>query len=374
MLLSFVFSPGTAATVVVMVTAVSSGGRRLSGIVTVAFSPWATRGTVLDSVSGEPPLAVVLGDDELAALQPDRGGAAFSEIAKRWSELSRTAEAPVTVGVSPAFHDLKTLRDAYQWARAALEQAFITGEGGVYRGAIGPRRADAEAAERERAELQELAAQALDAADLDQFERLLARAVDRWGSRAAGKKEIIGEAQQLLILFHTKMKRLHPDYNARQLWEQLREIEDAPSLKALSAWFRGLVGQFRQDERLPVLAEESYNVHSIQRALDFIREHYLKDISLQDAADYVNMSRNYFSEQFKRHTGMNFIDYLIHLRIQHAKRLLRTTSLRVYEVGMRSGFNSSKHFLKLFKRKVRCTPAEYRMRHTAAAQESQGAI
>ena len=122
-----------------------------------------------------------------------------------------------------------------------------------------------------------------------------------------------------------------------------------------------------------MLAEDSYNVHSIQRALDFIREHYLKEISLQDAADYVNMSKNYFSEQFKRHTGMNFIDYLIHLRIQHAKRLLRTTSLRVYEVGLRSGFNSSKHFLKLFKRKVRCTPAEYRLRHSAA-QESQGAI
>ena len=323
---------------------------------------------------GDPPLAAVLGENELAALYPDRGGAAFSDITKRWSDLVRAADASVTVGVSPAFHDLKTLRDAYQWAKAALEQAFVTGEGGVYRGAIGPRCADAEAAEREWAELQELAVRALDAADLDQFERLLARAVDRWGSRAAGKKEIIGEAQQLLILFHSKMKKLYPDYTARELWEQLRAIEAAPSLPSLAAWFRDLAGRFRQEDRLPVLAEDSFNVHSIQRALEFIREHYLKDLSLQDAADYVNMSRNYFSEQFKRHTGMNFIDNLIHLRIQHAKRLLRTTSLRVYEVGMRSGFNSTKHFLKLFKRKVRCTPAEYRMRHSAAAQESQGAI
>ena len=57
MLLSFVFSPGTEATVVVMFTIVSSGGSRLSGSVTVAFSPLATRCTVFDSVIGYLPLS-----------------------------------------------------------------------------------------------------------------------------------------------------------------------------------------------------------------------------------------------------------------------------------------------------------------------------
>lgn len=322
--------------------------------------------------AGEPLIAAVTGGNELVVLLPDAGGGAISGIARRCTELSRETEAVMTVGVSPAFHDLKSLRDAYDWAKTALEKSFFTGEGGVYRGSIAARRADTEA-ERSWSELYELCSRALDTADLDRFERLLERIFDRWGKGTAGKKEVIEEAQQLLILFHTKMKKLHPDYSALQMWEQLRAIESAPSLKALGDWYRDLAAQFRQEERLPVLAEDSYNVHSIQRALDYIRENYLKELSLQDAADYVNMSKNYFSEQFKRHTGMNFIDYLIHLRIRHAKRLLRTTSLRVYEVGMRSGFNSSKHFLKLFKRKVRCTPAEYRLRHSAA-QESQGAI
>ena len=70
---------------------------------------------------GDTMLAAVTGGNELVALQPDRGGGAFSETAKRCREWSRETGAVITVGVSPAFHDLRALRDAYGWAKAALE-------------------------------------------------------------------------------------------------------------------------------------------------------------------------------------------------------------------------------------------------------------
>jgi two-component system response regulator YesN len=72
------------------------------------------------------------------------------------------------------------------------------------------------------------------------------------------------------------------------------------------------------------------------------------------------MSRNYYSEQFKRVMGLNFIDFVIRLRIHYAMQLLRQTNLKVYDIGEQAGFHSSKHFLKLFKRVVNCTPAEFR--------------
>lgn len=314
-------------------------------------------------------LVAVTGEQELALLQPDDNGSALSRLGRFHRELIGETAAALSVGASPAFHELKSLRSAYGWAGHALAEAFFRGEGRIYRGSIVPRRAEGQLSRDSWSEIQEACAKALDEAEMNSFATsCLERVFERWEQPSAHKKDVIGEAQSLLILFHAKLKKLHPDYTTRRAWDQLREIEATPSLEALVSWFRSLADQYRAEEPIPVMAEDSCNMHSIQLAMAYIRQHYLRDLSLQDAAEYVHMSKNYFSEQFKRHTGMNFIDYIIHLRIQHAKRLLRTTSMRVYEVGMQSGFNSSKHFLKSFKRKVACTPAEYRLRHAATAE------
>src|SRR5690606_25567647 len=94
----------------------------------------------------------------------------------------------------------------------------------------------------------------------------------------------------------------------------------------------------------PRVVEDASSTHAIQLALTYIQQRFREDISLQEVADCVYISRNYFSEQFKRRTGLNFIDFVIQLRLQYAKKLLRTTTLKVYEVATQSGFNSSRHF------------------------------
>ncbi|MFD0710547.1 response regulator [Paenibacillus sp. GCM10027626] len=97
----------------------------------------------------------------------------------------------------------------------------------------------------------------------------------------------------------------------------------------------------------------------IQQATAYIDAHFTSPITLQQAADKANVSRNYFSEMFKRVTGQNFIDYIIALRVNRAKQLLQTSSLKVYEVAEQSGFNDVKHFSKQFKKIVGCSPAEF---------------
>jgi two-component system response regulator YesN len=115
-----------------------------------------------------------------------------------------------------------------------------------------------------------------------------------------------------------------------------------------------------ESNMISILNEDSSSAHAIQLAMSYIQENYRDELTLQSAADHVHMSRNYFSEQFKRVSNLNFIDFVIRLRINNAMQMLRQTNLKVYDIGSQSGFNSSKHFLKLFKREVKCTPAEYR--------------
>ena len=98
----------------------------------------------------------------------------------------------------------------------------------------------------------------------------------------------------------------------------------------------------------------------IMRAADYIQKNFQSDISLEDAADYVQKSRNYFSSLFKKEMGMSFVDYVNHLRIREACRLLDTTNELTYEVATRVGFSSYKYFSAVFKKEVGCSPSHYR--------------
>jgi YesN/AraC family two-component response regulator len=142
-----------------------------------------------------------------------------------------------------------------------------------------------------------------------------------------------------------------------------REVEKERETLRLRERFlreqRGPAG--RHDSAAAGTAEENgFHRRIVQQAIEYIRCHYTGMISLQDAADHVGVSKNYFSELFKKVTGQNFIDYLIEIRLNRAKELLATTSLKVYEVAEHSGFNDVKHFSKLFKKQTRMSPAEFR--------------
>lgn len=98
----------------------------------------------------------------------------------------------------------------------------------------------------------------------------------------------------------------------------------------------------------------------IDKALDFIHQHYTEEMTLQRIGEYVHISRNYFSIIFKRHLDKNFIDYVIELRVNKAKELLVQTSLKIYEVAEKSGFRDVKYFSKAFKRLTGLSPVDYR--------------
>lgn len=102
------------------------------------------------------------------------------------------------------------------------------------------------------------------------------------------------------------------------------------------------------------------NNRTIEKALEYIRGQYAKDLSLEDVALHVGMSGSYFSSFFKQETGDNFIEYLTRLRIDKAKTLMMDAELRLYEISQLVGYQDVKYFSRLFKRHVGATPAEYR--------------
>ncbi|MBA2939698.1 response regulator [Paenibacillus sp. CGMCC 1.16610] len=98
----------------------------------------------------------------------------------------------------------------------------------------------------------------------------------------------------------------------------------------------------------------------IERAKSYIGEHYKSDISMEQTAEYVNLSPYYFSKTFKLHTGETFIDYVTRLRIDEAKRLLESEELSFKEICYMAGYNDPNYFSRIFKKTTGVTPTEYR--------------
>ena len=98
---------------------------------------------------------------------------------------------------------------------------------------------------------------------------------------------------------------------------------------------------------------------------EYIRNNYMKEISMQDAARMMNYSDAYFCKLFKQCFDQNFTSYLTGFRVNEAKKLLRDRSISVKDVSMQVGYYDSNYFAKVFKRITGKIPSEYRDSETA---------
>ena len=101
----------------------------------------------------------------------------------------------------------------------------------------------------------------------------------------------------------------------------------------------------------------------LKDARAYIEKNYdNEEISLNTVAASVNLSPNHFSTIFSQETGRTFIEYLTSVRMEKAKELLRTTSMKTAEIAFAVGYKDAHYFSYLFKKTQECTPREFRAR------------
>ncbi len=97
-----------------------------------------------------------------------------------------------------------------------------------------------------------------------------------------------------------------------------------------------------------------------EAVIRFLDAHYEQDVTLEDVAQAMYVSKYHLSRAFKEVTGCTLVAYLTTVRLRQARSLLASSSLRVAEVASRSGFNSLSHFNRVFLRDTGMTPLQYR--------------
>ena len=144
--------------------------------------------------------------------------------------------------------------------------------------------------------------------------------------------------------------------------EQVLEIYDSPQL------YRDLRASHAIDGMLLYLVVQASNVaiqkqdvpRFVQQAMKHMEEHFAQPISLDSLAELTQTNKFHLAKEFKHYIGFSPNDYLIWIRINQAKLLLKTTTLPAVKITHSVGIHDINNFNYLFKKRVGTTPIRYR--------------
>lgn len=92
----------------------------------------------------------------------------------------------------------------------------------------------------------------------------------------------------------------------------------------------------------------------------YLSDNIYRFITMSDAAEFMNLNKDYFGKCFIKETGIAFGEFYNRLRIEFAKSLLEKGTLRTYEISEKLGFSDPDYFTKKFKEVTGKTPSEYK--------------
>lgn len=105
---------------------------------------------------------------------------------------------------------------------------------------------------------------------------------------------------------------------------------------------------------------KSENSKPVRAAQKYINANFSGAVSLESISQLVGFNPTYFSQLFKKETGMNFLEYLTDVRINEAKRLLSDARKTIADVAADVGYSDVKHFSRVFNRIAGIHPSQYR--------------
>ncbi|PRO66036.1 response regulator transcription factor [Alkalicoccus urumqiensis] len=110
----------------------------------------------------------------------------------------------------------------------------------------------------------------------------------------------------------------------------------------------------------PALSPQSDLPPPLEEALSIIEERLSEKFSLREIAGDVHLNPSYLSVLFKEQMGMTFSEYITRRRLQQAKRLLLTTDFPVGDIAEKTGYQTAKYFIRIFREYEGTTPSKYR--------------
>lgn len=157
----------------------------------------------------------------------------------------------------------------------------------------------------------------------------------------------------------------------RETLEKLKSLFEAPRDDGFILMFNSLVYEllyklvkgFKSSADPALKKKTDRNIQRLGVVLQYARQHYAENITLQDAAEAVALNREYFARFFRKYMGMTFMEYVFAIRLEHVYYDIANTDYTIGSIADKHGFcHNYKLFVKKFKEQYGCSPGEVRKR------------
>ena len=150
-----------------------------------------------------------------------------------------------------------------------------------------------------------------------------------------------------------------PDSDMAPVEKRLNEAYSLPDYSSIQIWVSQIIDFLFFLEKNKSLGGTT----NIKVILNYLHENYSKGINLKTIAEIFHMNVLYLGRILKLETGCSFTDYINHLRIEEACKLLRNTDFSARQIAEQVGYNNDKYFNTQFKKYMGITPHEYYVKH-----------
>lgn len=155
-------------------------------------------------------------------------------------------------------------------------------------------------------------------------------------------------------------------YNAKglQLWEKMYENLELGYGKEILYNVNLCLYHFLATFLFPEIksdVKEKDERDMIKKTITFMQDGLDSKITLETLAQMNGLSVSYFSNLFKKSTGMPPMDYFIHLKMLKACALLYSTEIKIRDISESLGYDDPFHFSRLFKKNMKISPNHYRI-------------
>lgn len=264
----------------------------------------------------------------------------------------------VTVGLGTCCDDASHIADSYENAMIALDYSLILGKNRtIYIGDIEP-------GSKDKIVFNDLKEHALASCIKVGTSYEIKKVIDGLFKEFIEAKASFKDCQICLLQVLTTILKVAGDLNIDmenvlgKNYNLFVEIYKFTDLRDVMHWLltictkiMGYISKERQDTCKAL----------VNNAKEYLQEHYHdSEMTLEKVSNYLHISPTYFSAIFKKETRLTFINYLTLLRMDAAKMLLRTTSMKTFEIAESVGYSEPNYFSYCFKKNFNISPSEYR--------------
>ncbi|WP_409342264.1 response regulator [Paenibacillus sp. MBLB4367] len=296
---------------------------------------------------------VVLHGTESAWNEP----ATMALCAKIVECVDRFAKVPVTIGVGETVHAQKDVVKSFHTADHMAERKFLLGS----RSIITPERFAAEDGKQSLLQVQEVQTivEAVRSLERDEVGTLLETQRRRFADCDAPKQVVQTAVFELLVnLFRMAREQGGP---LQGIFDA--ELDDYSAImeaRTIDKLYEFALCKCEQTMRSLISVQPMQPMTAVEQVKRIVSEQYGGNLSLRSIGDQIFMNAAYLGRLFKAEEEVSFNDYLLMVRMERAKELLRTTDKKAYEIALEVGYREHDWFYKKFKDYAGMSTSDYR--------------